>query len=241
MNSKLIAALLAVLLVACLLARNPVARWAADTKQTALVVAMLSLGANVNAADGNGRTLLHSAAGSENWRLVRELVARGADCNSLGGKHDWTALMMASAYGETEIVKLLLEHGADAKVRRARGAGSALIGAGNAEVARLLVEKGCDVNETNNVGRTPLLAASFPGDRDLVKFLLEKGADPNAKDRDGMTPLMHANKPEIVRMLLAKGARVNEKAADGMSVLGRAIDLEQKEKIRLLEAAGAKR
>ncbi len=59
---------------------------------------------------------------------------------------------------------------------------------GHLEVARLLLERGADVNAKNKHGFTPLHFAAGIGHTDVAKLLLEHGADVNAKDEHGRTP-----------------------------------------------------
>jgi len=64
---------------------------------------------------------------------------------------------------------------------------------GYAELVRLLLGKGADINVKSNEGITALWAAAHEGNIEVVKLLLEKGADVNAKrTSDGQTALYAA-------------------------------------------------
>eukprot|EP00919_Chromeraceae_sp_WS-2016_P076936 GHVR01182052.1.p1 GENE.GHVR01182052.1~~GHVR01182052.1.p1 ORF type:complete len:116 (+),score=15.91 GHVR01182052.1:30-377(+) len=83
---------------------------------------------------------------------------------------------------------------------------------GHTDIARLLIDKGADVNSRENDGYTPLIWASNRGHTDIARLLIDKGADVNSKDKDGTTPLISASEfghTEIVRFLIEKGADVN--------------------------------
>ena len=54
--------------------------------------------------------------------------------------------------------------------------------------ARILLEKGSDVNTKLQDGSTPLMWAALPGRPDLVKLLLKNGAEVNARAQDGRDP-----------------------------------------------------
>lgn len=63
-------------------------------------------------------------------------------------------------------------------------------GYGQTDLARLLLDKGTDVNaKTGSRQLTPLHFAVTYSYTDLARMLIEKGADPNAKNDYGMTPL----------------------------------------------------
>jgi uncharacterized protein len=70
---------------------------------------------------------------------------------------------------------------------------------GHVEAARLLVERGAEVNSAsrNDMKVMPLHSAAATGDAntryELAKLLLEYGADPNAVQQDEYTPLMAAD------------------------------------------------
>ena len=106
--------------------KNDAMRAAAREGHLNIVTLLLASGANVNAADRTGGTALMAASGAGHTEIVKALLAAGADANaqlvmdmagmtSIGGragreKDDViTALSMASANNNSEVVKLLQE------------------------------------------------------------------------------------------------------------------------------------
>jgi uncharacterized protein len=86
---------------------------------------------------------------------------------------------------------------------------------GHADAARLLVDRGAEVNTAsrNDFKVMPLHSAAATGDSDvryeLAKLLLEHGADPNARQQDDFTPLMAADQhgdERLRRLLVEHGA-----------------------------------
>jgi ankyrin repeat protein len=86
---------------------------------------------------------------------------------------------------------------------------------GHADAARLLVERGAEVNSAsrNEMKVMPLHSAAATGDPDaryeLAKLLLEAGADPNARQQDDYTPLMAAEQhgdERLQSLLIERGA-----------------------------------
>ncbi|EED18088.1 ankyrin repeat domain protein, putative [Talaromyces stipitatus ATCC 10500] len=104
------------------------------------------------------------------------------------GAIDWvdglgiTSLQWASERGHPEIVKLLLEKGADFNAQGGQY-GNALQAAaqgGHLEIVQLLLEKGADVNAQGGYYGNALQAAAQRGHSKIVQLLVEKGAVVNA-------------------------------------------------------------
>ncbi|OGW17046.1 MAG: hypothetical protein A2X56_13405 [Nitrospirae bacterium GWC2_57_13] len=96
-----------------------------------------------------------------------------------------TPLATAAYKGRTDVVKELLDKGADANERSGCGLGwdpnvTALTCAahgGHMESVKVLVGRGADVNARSRDGWTPLISAAYAGNADIAKLLIEKGAD----------------------------------------------------------------
>ena len=82
---------------------------------------------------------------------------------------------------------------------------------GDLEQVKEALGKGADVDVTDNIGQTALMAASRKGHKAMVKLLLDKGADVNAKTKMyGWTALKAAameGHEEIVEVLKKHGAK----------------------------------
>jgi ankyrin repeat protein len=79
---------------------------------------------------------------------------------------------------------------------------------GNNDVAKLLIETGCDINQKSTMG-TPLMAAVVKGNNEMVQYLLLKNANVNLTDENGTTALIYAvqfNNTEALKTLLKQNA-----------------------------------
>ena len=113
---------------------------------------------------------------------------------------------------------------------------------GHAEVVRLLLAAGADVNAQNQFGYTALMGAAFHGHFEVVRLLLAAGADVNTQDQGGSTALILAainGHAEVVRLLLAAGANVNLQNQAGRTALMWAAQDGRADVVRLLLAVGA--
>ena len=185
---------------------------------------LLAKGADVNAPDSEGRSALWFAAWQGQSEMVKVLLDKGADVNN--SQNDGrTALRMAVVGGNSlskqlEMVKALLDRGAKVNATDENGATvlMAAVGAGRPEIARLLLDRGANVNAKAGpkhvVGATALVLAVGFGQTSMVTLLLERGADVNARGHRGETALMVASettrskekKQEMVDLLKKAGA-----------------------------------
>ncbi|XP_063075934.1 ankyrin repeat domain-containing protein 34B [Engraulis encrasicolus] len=134
--------------------------------------------------------------------------------------------------------------------------GSPLITAaqlGKLRLVRVLLEGGAQVNEHNQRGETPLLAAckAMRGDQTcsprlkLIHYLLMHGAEPNAQDKAGRTALMYACMErageEAASALIAAGADPTMEDYSGASALVYTINSHHQATLKvLLDACRAK-
>jgi ankyrin repeat protein len=176
---------------------------------------------DVNAKDSRGATPLMYAAAFGNAQQMKLLLASGADVNAQNVFHA-TALIWAG--GDAVKSRMLIEHGADINVRTQQGQTPLMVAArrnGNADLVRLLLEKGAD---TKTPGDTTLIPAAQSGDVDIMRLLIENGANVNCvSPRIGETPLYHAaasGNVAAVRLLVAKGANPNAGLKNLTRVLG---------------------
>ena len=127
------------------------------------------------------------------------------------------SLILASHFGHSSVIELLLEKATDLKVEDGMYGQTPLSWAvqyGREAVVKLLLEKGADIEEKDNSGQTPLSIAAGESHEAVVKLLLEKGADIEAKDNSGHTPLSWAaweGNEAAVKLLLKNGAKIKSK------------------------------
>lgn len=145
---------------------------------------------------------------------VKELINEGANPNTCDNT-GMSALAIASQDGHLDVVRYLLDHGADVnahskgKVTDRTALMAAASNDGHPEIVRLLVERGANVNTRGELGWTALIWAAREGDIESVKFLLSKGADPNVKASDGKSVIEltdgtdSPNRSDIVKILKA--------------------------------------
>jgi cytohesin len=96
-------------------------------------------------------------------------------------KHGRMPLHFAAFCSKADIIKLLIEKGADANARDNNNF-TPLYYARDAETAELLIKSGAKVNVCDGTGYTPLHHAVNKGSKAIAKILVENGADANIAD-----------------------------------------------------------
>jgi uncharacterized protein len=208
---------------------------------------LLQYGAGINDSTLSGNTALLTACGAgSSYATVKWLIDNGA--NPLAKR--WgseTALMRASQYSDTMIIRLLLSKGLDINAHP-WGFTPLMYAARSANWPAIfcLLNNGADANIPDQQNTTILLWAAEQNNLEAVKALIHKTSNLNTVDGFGaMTPLMWAaynehDNPQIIQTLLDNGAKVNIKAKNGATALSWAMKKGNTRTVELLRKAGAK-
>ncbi len=86
-----------------------------------LLMLLIDSGADIFDFDNEGVSIFDMAITYDNRELVEYLIKHGVDVNKTKRRSGFTALMAASCYGRVEIVKILLEKGANQHVVDTKG------------------------------------------------------------------------------------------------------------------------
>ena len=173
--------------------------------------------------------------------LVKELLAKGVDPNSVGPNGE-PALVMAARAGYTGTIDVLLAAKANVNAKSAFG-DTAIMAAslnGHLEIVRKLRARGAQID---GAGWTPLIYAATGGHDAVVTYLLTEGANVNAVSPNDTSALMMAvreGKQSTVTLLLAKGANVNQRNHNGATALAWALRGNEPAMTEQLRRAGAK-
>lgn len=173
------------------------------------------------------------------------LVSKGGDLSACD-KHGWSVLQYAVRYAPIPTIEHLIDDlGCDLRHKERKGWNCLHLAArnGQPEKARLLLEKGIDVNETQDQGQKKCLLKEYKfnfmlfdnvktgwnalhlavryGQPDTISTLLEHGIDINATNR-GWTALHLAalnGHTDIASILLNKGASTQAVNEEGRTAL----------------------
>ena len=147
------------------------------------------------------------------------------DVSDAADEDGMTALHFAAQNGNTDVVRFLLENGADIRARDLKLNRSAIHFAaenGNLECVKFLEEHGADVLVRDIYGATALHYAAQNNHLDVIKFLVSQKMDYTAKDARGWTAMHYAacgGSFDVVKYLLAKGLNINELTESGRTPL----------------------
>ncbi len=175
---------------------------AATLGDAELIEKLAAEGTNINVTNKYGMTPLLYATNWNRLDAVRTLIRLGADVRY--HRNGESALFIATAR-DTEIVRLLLEAGADPNLVTEKYQYSPL--------GRAVLSRGSTFQTLKKRGS---YTGPFPNYVETVRLLLKAGADVNHIDSGGISPLrkaMSVNNKEIAELLLKAGANVHQRTA----------------------------
>ena len=153
---------------------------------------------------------------------IRRLLAHGVSPDA--AVDDWTALEKASINNKCDVIKVLMEAGADPNRADEDGFTPLYWTAknGHAGAADTLIECGALHDKADKSGCTPLHCAAQSGHREVLSVLLKRGSNPGRACDKGNTSLHVASKcghQEIVEIIIAFGVDPNASNFEGESPL----------------------
>lgn len=176
-----------------------------------------------------GQTPLDFAAQANSLEIIKLIAGRGVDLKAASNPR-FPLLHMATSGSKVDLLKYLLDQGFEVNFKDTMRQTTALLRAvynGNIEAARLLAQRGADVNAPDVLAMTPVMLAVKKGYKDLVELFLSRGADLNAADfRTGKTMLHFAaarGQSAVVEALLKSGLDKNAKDKNGRTALAYAM------------------
>ena len=189
---------------------------------------LLEHGANINAQETAGRSMLHMSIIDDDIDMAEYLLKHGANPNLQDDYGCGPIFYVQSAVA----IRLLAEHGA--KLNTVANNGDIPLARLSSDLIPALIEAGADVNFKNREGRTALylrcrdVTSKTPA---CVRALMQAGADLNIRDSSGMTPfltfmLSHSWDPyvlqhrvELAEFMVEQGADIYAKDSTGRSIL----------------------
>ncbi|KAI1132242.1 ankyrin repeat-containing domain protein [Nemania abortiva] len=213
---------------------------AADQRHTEIFELLLNRNANLNVADRSEQTVLHKCQTSSHNRrgipiaklvLDRELEPNFINAQDSAGK---TALWMACEHNNEKMVEFLLDNNADPNIPSTKNQTPLLIAVdmrssdsshrrklNRLRIIEMLLKRGANSNQADNLGKTPLHTAALHGHLDVVKLLLqpEYKTEVDLPGRNDQAPVAAAAEHthiEVVEELASKGANVASKGVRGI-------------------------
>jgi ankyrin repeat protein len=188
-----------------------------ESQHEILGALLLDRGADVTQSDQYGMTALHYAVEMNKPSLLRALLKRDADPNAqltqglpfrrgdYVGREAYdgaSPFWLAARLGNVEMMRELLDAGADPELRQAWGVTPTMVAAGvtqtDSRIANeekliqalelLVLEIKTDIHSVDRSGQTAVHGAANVSGNEIIKFLVAEGADPEAVDSRGRTP-----------------------------------------------------
>jgi ankyrin repeat protein len=194
-------------------------------------------------------SLLARAASIGGFEVTKRLIELGAQDHIT--THEYPPIVSAAYGGHVEVVKLLIDAGANVDESNFHGGSPIFMAAqqGHFEVVKVLIDAGANLEHKCRFvdGATPLVIAAghyrrLDGSLDIVKILANAGANIDSTNDNGLTALMAAaasNQLQIAQFLINFGAALDLKSKDGVSALHIALGRDHREIALALVHAGA--
>ncbi|XP_073792475.1 85/88 kDa calcium-independent phospholipase A2 isoform X5 [Danio rerio] len=184
----------------------------AAKQDSALIIEVLcaQLCAGVNELNAAGETPMHIACRLGRVEVVKGLLGGGARCDIMG--NNGFPIHTAMKFSEKSCAEAILSSSPNQLLAEDPVyGGTPLHWAKTAEMSRLLLDRGCNVNYLSKTGESPLHILTKRGRFEAAMTLLTHGADANIRGQDGNTALhlaMKLDNMDLIKALMVFGADV---------------------------------
>jgi ankyrin repeat protein len=167
---------------------------------TEIIRSLLKAKADPDAANDGGMTALMIVARTPNVDAARALIKAGANVNAQDPGRGQTALILAAAQSQAEMVRVLMKAKADPELRSKSNLGQRQVSA----------EPRAQQRPVGNMNA--LMYAARQGCALCARYLIEGGANPSASDPENTTALQYALLSlnfDAAKVIIEGGAEVN--------------------------------
>lgn len=201
---------------------------------TDMVERLLRGGFDVNYRQG------HQTEAGEPYRLKSISMAHRIHTTNYAPLH------IAVLHSQYQLIKLLLENGADVDIRdnQERTPLHFAVVANRISVIQLLIKTGANLDAQSSSGRTPLLEATMNGSFDCAETLVAAGANVDLLDLKG-TSVLHflcfnrTTNMDLLRSVIKAGCNINITNFKGATPFMFATNLKKLDVMKVLLASGA--
>ncbi|XP_065583414.1 ankyrin-1-like [Artemia franciscana] len=184
-------------------------------------------------ADPNYGECLHYAVEKGRVNICKLLIDFGAKLDAMNAKKD-TPLLIAIRNNNLELVIFLLDRGANPNCGECL---HLIVQKGRADLCKLLIKSGAELDAANAHGKTPLVTAIKANNLNLVEVLLDRGANPNCGECLHLA--VQKGRADLCKLLIKSGAELDATNAHGKTPLVTAIKVNNLNLVEILLDRGA--
>ncbi|MBO8436651.1 MAG: ankyrin repeat domain-containing protein [Spirochaetes bacterium] len=214
--------------------------YAIDKNSSALLTMLIAAGADVNAKDEDGSSVINTSL-REAPTLAKLLIENGADPNS-ADSDGYTPIGVVIDEKNLSMIPLLSEAGADINaICTPDGLTplTAVVSEEDIEAVKIIIANGADPNTADRNGNTPLAYAVESLDEAVIDVILESGGDLSSVPDEALPYVVYNEHADLARKLISAVSDINATDDDGDTALYCAVLNDDAELVSDLLEAGS--